>query len=238
LPENPAMHLFYLPDVNIHLNLLGKEESWHCVRVLRLAEGDKISLTDGKGNWFDCVIEEPDPKHCRVRVINTRQDPEPHPLLHIAIAPTKSNDRLEWFLEKSTEIGISEITPLLTEHSERMKVKTERMEKVMIAAMKQSLKAWLPLIHEPVKFAQLVQQPFKGQKFIAYCEKEKTVELKDIYRPGEDAMILIGPEGDFSPAEVELAEKNGFIAVAMGRSRLRTETAGIVACHTINFMNQ
>ncbi len=237
--KNCGMHLFYIPEATEGFTLLGKEESWHCTRVLRLEQGDAICLTDGKGNLFDCTIQVPDPKKCIVKVTGTRREYEKRSnFLHIAIAPTKSADRFEWFLEKATEIGIDEITPLLTAHSERKSAKTERLQKVMIAAMKQSLKAYLPEIHEVVPIKKFVETPFEGQKFIAWCDKEKTVELKEAYKPGNRALVLIGPEGDFSPEEVEMAKKNGFIPVGLGTSRLRTETAGIVACHSINFLNQ
>jgi 16S rRNA (uracil1498-N3)-methyltransferase len=232
------MHLFYIPEASEGFTLLGKEESWHCTRVLRLEQGAPVFLTDGKGNLFDCKIQIADPKKCIVKVTGVHKECGKRSFfLHIAIAPTKSTDRFEWFLEKATEIGIDEITPLLTAHSERKSAKTERLQKVMIAAMKQSLKMYLPALNEVIPIKKFVGQPFSGQKFIAYCEKEKTVELKQIYRPGENALVLIGPEGDFSPEEVEIAERNGFIPVSLGPSRLRTETAGIVACATVNLLS-
>jgi 16S rRNA (uracil1498-N3)-methyltransferase len=233
------MHLFYIPEASEGFTLLGKEESWHCTRVLRLEQDDPVCLTDGKGNLFHCTIQVPDPKKCIVKVISVQREfGKRSSFLHIAIAPTKSTDRFEWFLEKATEIGIDAVTPLLTAHSERKSAKTERLQKVMIAAMKQSLKAYLPVINEVAALKKFVEQPFSGRKFIAYCEKDKTIELKHAYHPCENALVLIGPEGDFSPEEVEMAERNGFIPVSLGPSRLRTETAGIVACHTINLLNQ
>jgi 16S rRNA (uracil1498-N3)-methyltransferase len=157
--------------------------------------------------------------------------------LHIGIAPTKSMDRFEWFLEKAVEIGIDEITPVFCAHSERIKMKTDRLQKILISAMKQSLKAYLPKLNEPSDLKSLLLKDLKGQKFIAYCESGEEDELQRVYRRGEDAVILIGPEGDFSSEEVSIAEKKEFIPISLGKSRLRTETAGIVACHTILLMN-
>jgi 16S rRNA (uracil1498-N3)-methyltransferase len=157
--------------------------------------------------------------------------------LHIGIAPTKSMDRLEWFLEKATEIGIDEITPVFCAHSERIRMKTDRLQKILVAAMKQSLKAYLPKLNEPAELKNLITTGFAGQKFIAYCESGKEYELQKVYRKGDNAFILIGPEGDFSAEEISLAIKHEFIPISLGKSRLRTETAGIVACHTINLLN-
>jgi 16S rRNA (uracil1498-N3)-methyltransferase len=155
----------------------------------------------------------------------------------MAVAPTKNIDRFEWFLEKATEIGVDEITPLFCEHSEREIVKLQRLEKVLVSAMKQSLKAWLPILHPPVKFNEFVSKERKGQKFIGYCETGIESALSTIYIPGNDTVILIGPEGDFSKHEVDHATKSGFLPVSLGSSRLRTETAGIVACHSIGILN-
>jgi 16S rRNA (uracil1498-N3)-methyltransferase len=157
--------------------------------------------------------------------------------LHIGIAPTKKNDRFEWFLEKVTEIGIDEITPILCDHSERGRLKIDRMQKILISAMKQSLKAYLPKLNEPSDLQKFVIRQFSGQKFIGYCESGTEDELQKIYQKGQNALILIGPEGDFSPDEINLAKKEDFIPISLGKSRLRTETAGVVACHTILLMN-
>jgi 16S rRNA (uracil1498-N3)-methyltransferase len=232
------MHLFYSPVVTQGPNLLGEQESWHCTRVLRLAEGGTIHLTDGRGNLYECLIQVADPKHCVVNVISVQTEYlKRKNYLHIGIAPTKSMDRVEWFLEKATEIGIDEITPVFCAHSERIRIKTERLEKILISAMKQSLKAYLPKLNEPSSLKNIFNLEFTGQKFIAYCESGEEDELQKVYQKGSDALILIGPEGDFSTEEITLAKNQGFIPISLGKSRLRTETAGIVACHTISLMN-
>jgi 16S rRNA (uracil1498-N3)-methyltransferase len=232
------MNLFFAPDIKEGFYQLPEEESKHIIRVLRMKTGDSIFLTDGCGNMTEASIVDAVSRNCTVKTIKTLKDYEKRPFhLHIAIAPTKNIDRFEWFLEKATEIGIDVITPLICAHSERTHVKTERLQKVVIAAMKQSLKAYLPFLQEPVKFIRFIQSPFDGEKFIAYCGQNETIELKNVYRKGAKALILIGPEGDFSPEEVDLAKKQGYIPISLGKSRLRTETAGIVACHTINLLN-
>jgi len=232
------MNLFYSPVVSLGGTFLGEEESRHCTRVLRLGVGDTIHLADGTGNLFECVIRDANPKKCLVEVVSVKKEYKKRPFrLHIGIAPTKNNDRFEWFLEKATEIGIDEITPVLCTHSERNRIKNERMNKVLVAAMKQSLKAYLPVIHEAEEFARFIDREISGQKFIAYCETEQEADLPKYYRKGETATVLIGPEGDFSPEEILLAKIHDFIPISLGESRLRTETAGIVACHTINLLN-
>ena len=163
---------------------------------------------------------------------------KPNFRVHIAIAPTKNIERIEWFLEKATEIGINRVTPLLCRFSERKEIKAERLEKVMISAMKQSLKAYLPQLDELTRFNEFIQQPFDGQKYIAHCDNQHRDLLRNKVIPGQNYLILIGPEGDFSTEEIELALKHGFQPVSLGESRLRTETAGLVACHTVNLLNQ
>jgi 16S rRNA (uracil1498-N3)-methyltransferase len=232
------MHLFYSPAAILGPNLLDVQESWHCTRVLRLSEGGIIHLTDGKGNLFECVILDADPKKCIVNAVSVKAKYLKRTnYLHIAIAPTKSLDRFEWFLEKATEIGIDEITPMFCAHSERIRIKTERLQKILISAMKQSLKAYLPKLNEPTDIRKIFSQNVPGLKFIGYCETENEDELQKVYRKGADAMILIGPEGDFSQDEIQQAKKSDFIPISLGKSRLRTETAGVVACHTILLMN-
>jgi 16S rRNA (uracil1498-N3)-methyltransferase len=232
------MNLFFAPDIKEGFYQLPEEESKHIIRVLRMKTGDSIFLTDGCGNMTEASIVDAVSRNCTVKTIKTLKDYEKRPFhLHIAIAPTKNIDRFEWFLEKATEIGIDVITPLICAHSERTHVKTERLQKVVIAAMKQSLKAYFPFLQEPVKFIRFIQSPFDGEKFIAYCGQNETIELKNVYRKGAKTLILIGPEGDFSHEEVDLAKKQGYIPISLGKSRLRTETAGIVACHTINLLN-
>lgn len=233
------MHLFYTPDIEDMNYTLNVEESKHCVRVLRLTEGEEVSLVDGRGNWYNGVVVSADPKGCRVKChekIENFGKRDFH--LHVAIAPTKNIDRIEWMLEKCTEMGIDEITMLNTAHSERKVVKDERLEKVVVSAMKQSLKAYLPKLNPMTDFKSFVASCGEVQKFIAHCNEGEKKRLDEIYQPGKDVVILIGPEGDFSVEEVGLAGKSGFVPITLGKSRLRTETAGIVACHTIDFMNR
>lgn len=231
------MHVFYTPDIDT-CDELPDDEAGHCLRVLRLNVGDEVMLTDGRGAMRRAVIASTAGKRCRVEV--TEVIPQP-PLwtghLHVAVAPTKNIDRMEWLAEKVTEIGIDELTFLDCRYSERRIVKLERMEKVIVSAMKQSLKARKPLVNGMTAFARFMERDFGGQKFICHCyEGEKTL-LRDVLVPGEDALVLVGPEGDFSREEVELAESKGFRAVSLGRSRLRTETAALVAVHLMNLAN-
>lgn len=232
------MQIFYAPDIESTL-VLPEEESGHCVRVMRLAEGDEIMITDGKGNFYRASITNAHPKHCQVEITSSWQPEKPwDAYIHIAVAPTKNMDRMEWFAEKATEIGIDEITCLNCRFSERKEVKTVRLEKILVSAMKQSQKALLPQLNGMTDFKQFVRQPFNGRKFIAHCEEGEKPLIKSIYRPGENVLILIGPEGDFSPEEIKSAEENGFEAISLGKSRLRTETAALTACHTIHVLNQ
>lgn len=232
------MQIFYAPDIESTL-VLPEEESGHCVRVMRLAEGDEIMITDGKGNFYRASITNAYPKHCQVEITSSWQPEKPwDAYIHIAVAPTKNMDRMEWFAEKATEIGIDEITCLNCRFSERKEVKTARLEKILVSAMKQSQKALLPQLNGMTDFKQFVRQPFNGRKFIAHCEEGEKPLIKSIYRPGENVLILIGPEGDFSPEEIKSAEENGFEAISLGKSRLRTETAALTACHTIHVLNQ
>lgn len=231
------MHLFYCSDISADQYTLNEDESKHCVRVLRLVNGDIIYITDGKGSLFKTELIDNHPKRCTVRILETQIEYEKRDFsLKMAVAPTKNISRYEWFLEKATEIGIDQITPLICEHSERKEVKNQRLEKVIISAVKQSLKTYVPELNPAKKFKDFIKQDFKGQKFIAYCEGEPQL-LKDVYESKSDALILIGPEGDFSPSEVELAQAAGFTPISLGNSRLRTETAAVAACHTVNLIN-
>lgn len=231
------MQLFYTPDITLTAEL-PEEEAGHCIRVLRLSEGDEIRLTDGKGYFYRAVIRRAHPKHCEVDILESWAQPPRWPFkLHIAVAPTKNMDRMEWFAEKATEIGIDEITCLNCRFSERREIKPARLEKILVSAMKQSLKATLPRLTGMTDFKAFVSRPFEGRKFIAHCEKEEKTPLKQTYHAGENALILIGPEGDFSPEEIALALANGFEPISLGESRLRTETAALVACHTIHVIN-
>jgi 16S rRNA (uracil1498-N3)-methyltransferase len=231
------MQIFYCPNLRGNTHPLNEEESKHIIKVLRFKNGDFIHLTDGKGGLFKAELIDDHPKHCTVTVIESKLEyGKRNYKLHMAIAPTKNISRFEWFLEKATEIGIDEITPIICEQSERKEVKYQRMEKVIVAAIKQSLKTYLPKLNQSMKFRDFAEQSFEGQKFIAYCEK-KPKHLKELYIPKSNALILIGPEGDFSKEEVKFAKNNGFNIAGLGDSRLRTETAGIAACHTINLIN-
>lgn len=233
------MNLFYTPDIEGDYYTLSPEESKHCVRVLRFTEGEPVALVDGRGNWYNGIIDRADAKGCGVRIEEKIEHHGQRPFhLHLAIAPTKNIDRIEWMLEKCTEMGIDEITLLNTEHSERKVVKEERLEKVIIAAMKQSLKAYLPRLNPLTDFRTFISSARETYKLIAHCHPGEKKRLDEAYSAGSDVVILIGPEGDFSEQEVALAEAHGFLAITLGNSRLRTETAGIVACHSIDFMNK
>lgn len=231
------MHVFYTPDIRTKAEL-PEEEAQHCIRVLRLTTGDEITLTDGKGNFYRAEISAASNKRCLVNIIETVYQQPLWPChLHIAMAPTKNMDRNEWFAEKATEIGFDELTFLNCRFSERKVIKTERIEKILVSAMKQSLKARLPQLNEMTDFDKFIARDFNGQKFIAHCYEGEKPLLRDALHKGEDALVLIGPEGDFSEEEVKKAIEKGFIPISLGKSRLRTETAALVACHTMNLMN-
>lgn len=232
------MYLFYTPDIDIHPEL-PEEEAAHCLRVLRLSQGDKITLTDGKGYFYEAQISVASAKRCSVSILNKTFQPfywRGH--LHLAMAPTKNMDRTEWFAEKATEIGIDEISFLNCRFSERKVLKVERIEKTVVSAVKQSLKARKPQINEMTSFDKFVRQDFPGDKFIAHCYAGEKPLLKDVLSNEKDTLVLVGPEGDFSPEEVELALSCGFRPVSLGMSRLRTETAALVAAHLMNLYHQ
>lgn len=229
--------IFYAPDI-LQNNELPQEESSHCVRVLRKKEGDSIFITDGKGHFFDAIIVSAHAKHCIVDITETINQSKTWSChIQIACAPTKNIDRFEWFAEKATEIGIDRITPLLVSHSERKELKNHRVEKILVSAMKQSQKALLPMLDEMQTLTSFVKQPFDGRKFIAHCYEGNKPLLNKAYNKNENVLILIGPEGDFSEQEVNMAIENGFEPISLGDSRLRTETAALVACHTIHVLN-
>ena len=234
------MQLFYNSEIkNGDSNFFfDKEESKHIVKVLRKKESDKIFITNGLGYLFESEIILASEKKCEVKIIKeTFQQPDTF-YTHIAVAPTKMNDRLEWFLEKATEIGIHEITPIICDHSERKIYKIDRAEKIIQAAMQQSLHYYLPKINEPISLSQFVISNIDGQKFIAHCEETDKKSFQKEIAKNEKVTILIGPEGDFSTKEINLAIANQFIPVTLGNTRLRTETAALVACHTIALLNE
>ncbi|MDO4950240.1 MAG: 16S rRNA (uracil(1498)-N(3))-methyltransferase, partial [Bacteroidales bacterium] len=232
------MHLFYTPDI-AKSNELPEEEAAHALRVLRLGVGDELTLTDGQGMFFQASITAAANKRCQVSIQNATTWEKPwNGYIHLAMAPTKNIDRMEWLAEKATEIGLDELTFLDCRYSERRVVKTERIDKILVSAMKQSLKAVKPRLNDMIGFQKFVQMPFEGDKYIAHCNEGEKLQLKDIRGIGSKTLVLIGPEGDFSTEEVAFALENGFKPVSLGKSRLRTETAALVATHIINLKYQ
>jgi len=235
------MQLFYNPQISEKDTqiIFQRDESKHIVKVLRKKEGDILNITNGNGLLINAEIINADIKQCVVKIISTeKQEPPPY-YLHMIVAPTKMNDRFEWFLEKAMEIGVHEITPIICDHSERKVVKLNRFERVLESAMKQSLHFRMPKLNEPVNFNDFITEDFSGSKMIAHCEEgmEKAY-LQNIIEPNHQVNILIGPEGDFSRKEIKQALEHKWNAVSLGDSRLRTETAAIVACHTVALVNQ
>ncbi|RLJ68959.1 16S rRNA (uracil1498-N3)-methyltransferase [Lacinutrix venerupis] len=236
------MQLFYNPEITETTTQFSfsKEESKHIIKVLRKKTGDTMHITNGSGWLFAAEIISDNIKNC-VAQIKTKQFQERKKYnLHLAVAPTKMNDRYEWFLEKATEIGIQEITPIICDHSERKIIKPERFHKILQSAMKQSLSSYLPKLNEAIAFKDFIKQDFKGQDhlFIAHCEDSNKKSLKQELKANKNTTILIGPEGDFSTKEIANAIQNKFIPVTLGETRLRTETAAIVACHSVAFLNE
>tara|TARA_B100000787_G_scaffold159892_2_gene138466 strand:- start:46066 stop:46773 length:708 start_codon:yes stop_codon:yes gene_type:complete len=235
------MQLFYNPTINKSTLQItfDKIESRHIVKVLRKREGDQVYITNGIGELFVCVISIANDKKCLVSVVSREEKNQLRDYyLHIAIAPPKNNDRLEWFLEKATEIGIDEITPIICDNSERKFIKKERLDKIILSAMKQSLKFHLPILNESIYFSEFIKKEQKGIKCIAHCGDSKKTVLKKIVNPKESITVLIGPEGDFSPSEISKSIEKNYIPITMGKARLRTETAGLVAVQNISFINQ
>ena len=233
------MQLFYNPDLieNTTQFTFPKEESKHIVKVLRKSVGDTLHITNGNGWLFTAEITIPNINKCIATVISKEQQKHHEYKLHLAVAPTKMNDRYEWLLEKATEIGIDSITPIICDHSERKHIKSERFERILQSAMKQSLSCYLPKLNKAVSFKSFIKQDFTGDLFIAHCEETDRKSLKSQLQPKKEITILIGPEGDFSVKEIEIALQNNFIPVTLGETRLRTETAAIVACHSVAFIN-
>ncbi len=231
------MQIFYTPDIKGMEYCFSEDESKHAIRVLRLNVGDAVHLVDGKGNLFEGVIEDPKPKKCKVLITNVVNEFEKRNYhLHIAMSPLKNPDRFEWFLEKATEIGIDEITPILCERTEKKNLNHDRCNRIIESAMKQSLKAYHPVMHNFIKFDEFVAQSGNSIKMIASCEGERKL-MRDCYKAGKRSTILVGPEGDFTPNELAKANNAGFIPITMGSARLRTETAGVAVCHSISFLN-
>lgn len=234
------MQLFYNPTLSEKNTsfVFDKEESKHIIKVLRKKEGDILFVTNGLGYLFTTEISIASDTKCTIKIISFEKQEAPKFCLHLAVAPTKMNERYEWFLEKATEIGIQEITPIICEHSERKVIKTDRFQKIIESAMKQSLHYYLPKLNEPIAFKDFINNQKKGQLFIAHCEETDKKSLKNELKTNEDVTILIGPEGDFSVKEIQQAMAAKYIPVTLGTTRLRTETAAIVACHSVIFNNE
>ena len=229
--------IFYAPMIQDSLHL-SEEESRHCVKVLRKTEGDEILITDGKGVFYLATIDDANAKSCKVQINSIEKVGKSWNFdLTIAFAPTKNTDRIEWFVEKSTEIGIDNFIPFLSNNSERKILKTDRLNKVIVSACKQSQKAFYPCLSELTTFKQLLTMPFLGEKYIAHCYDTPKQLLVDIYTKSSSVLILIGPEGDFTADEVKLAEEKGFTSISLSSERLRTETAALFACSTVQVLN-
>ncbi len=232
------MQLFYAPQFSESQPFLPEEEARHALKVLRLKTGDSLHLTDGQGNLYQTSIVNDDPKKCLLKILKTEPGYGKRSYsIHIAVAPTKNADRTEWLVEKCVEIGVDEISFIACERSERKFFKLDRVEKIAVAAMKQSIKAYLPRLHEIVSLKDFLKKANNASKFIAHLAEGERKLLQQSAQPAEKYSVLIGPEGDFTAAEVQLARQNGYSPVSLGESRLRTETAGIVACHTLHLVN-
>lgn len=234
------MQIFYAPDITGNDYILDENESRHCIRVLRMKRGTEVRIIDGKGNLYDAVIVNPDPRRCSLAITGVFKDFETRNYrLHVAISPLKNHDRFEWFIEKSVEIGVDEITPLICSNTEKPGIKKERINNLIISAMKQSLKSTLTIMNEPCTFHDFIKKDYSQGRMIAHCNEEQPrSKIGDVYSKGSDAILLIGPEGDFSSEEINSAIKYGFLPVHLGKSRLRSETAGIAACYSIYYINQ
>jgi 16S rRNA (uracil1498-N3)-methyltransferase len=234
------MQLFYNSELDTSVKTFNfsKDESRHIVKVLRKSTGDLLMITNGEGWMFEAEVIIPNHNKCVVSILKSTFEAPRTYTIHLAVAPTKMNDRYEWFIEKATEIGVDKITPIICQNSERKIIKTERFEKILQSAMKQSLQSYLPSLAPPISFSEFIKMPQEGATFIAHCEDGKKLKFKDQIEAKKSITILIGPEGDFSPKEIELALKHQYIPVSLGATRLRTETAGIVAGHTIQLCNE
>lgn len=233
------MHLFYTPDIKTNVYTLSEDESKHCIKVLRMKEGDPIYLVDGKGGFYHTQIVDAHAKKCVVEVLDVQLNFGARPYrLHMAISPLKFNDRFEWFLEKATEIGIDEITPIITKRSEKKDLKIDRANKIVESAMKQSMKAYHPQINEAISFDKFIESDFSNSiNMIAHCLEDDKKTVFEMKNQSASYLILIGPEGDFTPDEIQLAKSNNFQAISLGKERLRTETAAITACVLFSAMS-
>jgi 16S rRNA (uracil1498-N3)-methyltransferase len=232
------MQVFYAPNCQLGFFPLREEESKHIVRVLRMKQGDPVYVIDGNGKFFEGIIYEPHLKHCILQLNKVTDDFEKRDYrLHMAVSPLKSVDRFEWFIEKAIEIGIDEITPLMCSHTEKKNINKERLNRIVESAMKQSLKAFHPVINDPESFDRFILRDFELEKGIAYCGDGTKEYIGKVFHKGSSCLILIGPEGDFTPHEFQSALDQGFKGISLGQSRLRTETAAVAACHAIAFVN-
>ncbi len=234
------MQLFYASGIVPPTHTLTEEESRHCVKVLRMKQGDRIHITDGRGNLYTAEIAKADPRGCVVEIVETLSEyGRRNYRLTMAVAPTKNTDRFEWFLEKATEVGVDTIIPVECANSERRTLKPDRPEKVIVSAAKQSLKAYMPVLEPMTPLREVIERPFEGVKLIAHCRQESgRTDIMKAIPWGTDALVLIGPEGDFTAEEVELALTNGFVPISLGESRLRTETAALASVMAAYFINQ
>lgn len=235
------MQLFYTPGINPTNTdyFLSEDESKHCIRVLRLGIGDALQLIDGKGGFYEARIVDANPKKTWLQIISVQKEfQKRNHYLHLAVAPTKNMERVEWLLEKATEIGLDEVSFLICQRSERKEVKIDRLNKIVTSAVKQSIKAYHPVLNEAVPFGRFINTGFDGQKFIAHCDTGDKISLKHELTPHGKYLILIGPEGDFTQDEVAGALNKGYKAITLGDSRLRTETAALEACFEVNFLNR
>jgi 16S rRNA (uracil1498-N3)-methyltransferase len=236
------MNLFYDPNLPGAPPLpcyfiLKPDESWHAAKVLRLRPGDGLRITDGKGLLYHARLIKLDTKACEIEIYDVKMYEPPAYSIHLAVAPVKNMARFEWFLEKATEVGINEITPLICARSEKISVRTERLYKIITSAMKQSLGTFHPKLNEPAGFRDVIEQNNASAKFIGWCETRKEPLLREVCPPGRNVLVLIGPEGDFTADEVQAAKNAGFVPISLGKNRLRTETAALAACFIVHFVN-